>query len=117
MFLDTVPITIDDDEFYQWVGTKLDITLGPRPTGASPITTVAKEGAQAIDYLAMSKMLATTIGDNMMQFSQALTPVLTGGVMAGNDMALAMGKGFDQDQIAKLRDACGVQNAQQIPTI
>ncbi len=50
-----------------------------------------------MDYLAMSKMLATTIGANMMQFSQALTPVLTGGVAAGNDMALATGKGFDQD--------------------
>jgi hypothetical protein len=52
-----------------------------------------------------------------MQFSQALTPVLTGGVTAGNDMALAMGKGFNQDQMAKLRDVCGMRNAQQIPTI
>ncbi len=58
-----------------------------------------------------------TIGANMMQFSQALTPVLTGGVTAGNDTALATGKGFNQDQIAKLRDACGVRNTQQIPTI
>jgi hypothetical protein len=99
------------------VGTKLDITLGPQPSGATPITTAAAGGAQAMDYLAMSKMLATTIGANMMQFSQALTPVLTGGVTAGNDTALATGKGFNQDQIAKLRDACGVQNAQQIPTI
>ncbi len=65
----------------------------------------------------MFKMLATTIGANMMRFSQALTPVLMGGVTAGNDTALAMGKVFDQDQIAKLRDACGVQNAQQIHTI
>ncbi len=62
-------------------------------------------------------MLATPIGANMMQFSQALTPVLMGGVMAGNDTALATGKGFNQDQIAKLRDTCGMQNAQQIPTI
>jgi hypothetical protein len=53
----------------------------------------------------------------MMQFSQAMTPVLTGAVTAGNDTALATGKGFDQDQIAKLQDARGVHNAQQIPPI
>jgi hypothetical protein len=117
VFLDTVPATIDDDEFDRWVGTKLDITLGPRPSGATPITTAAAGGAQAIDFLAMLKMLATTIGANMIQFSQALTPVLTGGVTAGNNTALATGKGFNQDQIAKLRDACDMQNTQQIPTI
>ncbi len=27
------------------------------------------------------------------------------------------GKGFDQDQVAKLRDACSIRNAQQIPAI
>jgi hypothetical protein len=59
-------------------------------------------------------MLATTIGANMMQFSQAMAPVLMGAVTAGNDMALATGKGFDQDQIAKLWDMCGMRNAQQI---
>ncbi len=41
VFLDTVPITIDDDKFDRWVGTKLDNTLGPRPSGATPITTAA----------------------------------------------------------------------------
>ncbi len=119
MFLDTVLVTVADDEFDQWVGTKLDITLGPWPSGVTPIMTAAGGGAQAMDYLAMSKMLAMTIGigAKMMQFSQALTPVLMGGVTAGNDMALDTGKGFNQDQIAKLRDACGVQNTQQIPTI
>jgi hypothetical protein len=97
VFLDTVPITIDDDKFDRWVGTKLNITLGPRPSGATSITMAAAGGAQAMDYLAMSKMLAMTIGANTMQFSQALTPVLTRGVTAGNYMALAMGKGFNQD--------------------
>ncbi len=28
-----------------------------------------------------------------------------------------MGKGFNQDQIAKLKDPCGICNAQQIPAI
>ena len=53
----------------------------------------------------------------MMQFSQAVTT--TGGAAGatGGDTALATGKGFNQDQIVKLKDACGVQNAQQIPII
>jgi hypothetical protein len=63
VFLDTIPVTIDDDKFDQWVGTKLDITLSPRPSGAtSTMTVAAAAGTQAINYLAMSKMLATTIG-------------------------------------------------------
>ena len=70
-----------------------------------------------MDFLALSNMFSTTIGTNMMQFSQAVTP--TGGAAGamGSDTALATGKGFNQDQIAKLKDACGVQNAQQIPAI
>jgi hypothetical protein len=37
--------------------------------------------------------------------------------MVGNDTALATEKGFNQDQITKLRDACGICNTQQIPPI
>ncbi len=99
------------------MGTKLDITLGPQPSGVTPTTMAEAAGTQAIDYLALSKMLATTIGANMMQFSQAMTPVLMGAMTAGNDTALATGKGFDQDQIAKLQDACCMRNAQQVPPI
>jgi hypothetical protein len=46
-----------------------------------------------------------------------MTPILTGAGTAGNDTDLTTGKGFDQDQIAKLRDACGIRNAHQIPPI
>ena len=61
---------------------------------------------------------ATTIGSNMMQFSQAITPTGGGVGATGSETALATGKGFNQDQIAKLKDAsCGVHNAQQIPAI
>jgi len=62
-------------------------------------------------------MLSTTIGTNMLHFSQAVTP--TGGAAGatGSETALATGKGFDQDQIVKLKDACGVRNAQHIPAI
>jgi hypothetical protein len=35
----------------------------------------------------------------------------------GTNTALTTRKGFNQDQIAKLKDACGVCNAQQIPAI
>ena len=53
----------------------------------------------------------------MLHFSQAVTP--TGGAAGatGSETALATRKGFDQDQIAKLKDACGVRNAQHIPAI
>jgi hypothetical protein len=71
----------------------------------------------AMDFLALSKMLSTTIGTNMMQFSQTVTPAVGSDETTGRDTALATGKGFDQDQIAKLKDACGVCNAQQIPAI
>ena len=53
----------------------------------------------------------------MMQFSQTVTPTVGSAGTAGGDTALATGKGFDQDRIAKLKDACGIHNAQQIPAI
>jgi len=62
----------------------------------------------AMDFLALSQILSTTIRTNMMQSPAGAT---------GGDTALATGKGFNQDQIAKLKDACGVRNAQQIPAI
>jgi hypothetical protein len=63
------------------------------------------------------KMLATTIGTNMLQFSQAIAPQAAVGGNSGAKMELATRKGSDQNQIAKLRNACGVHNAQQIPLI
>jgi hypothetical protein len=70
-----------------------------------------------MDHLALSKMLATTIGSNMMQLSQAITPTGGGAGATGGETALATGKGFDQDKSTKLKDACGIRNAQQIPAI
>jgi hypothetical protein len=124
VFLDTNPVTINDEDFDCWVGNRLDITFGPRPsTLASAALAAGIPGNQQVmDHLALSKMLATTIGSNMMQFSQAITPTGGGGGAAGgmgDETALATGKGFDQDQIAKfkIKDACGVRNAKQIPAI
>ena len=62
-------------------------------------------------------MLSTTIGTNMMQFSQNVTPTVGAAGTTGSDTALATGKDSDQDQIAMFKDACGVRNAQQIPAI
>ena len=115
MFLDTTPGTVDDEDFDRGVGTRLDIAFGPRPpTAAGPLAGVTSN-QPAMDFLKLSHMLSTTIGTNMLQFSQAVTP--TGGAAGatGSETALATGKGFNQDQIAKLKDACGVRNAQKNP--
>ena len=117
MFLDTTPVTVDDEDFDRWVGTRLNIAFGPRPlTSAGPVAGMTGNHS-AMDFLALSQMLSTTIGIDMMQFSQDVT--LRGGAAGatGGDTALATVKGFDQDQIAKLKDACGIHNAQQIPAI
>jgi hypothetical protein len=118
VFMDTSPITINDEEFDCWVGNRLDVSLGPRPT---TVATLGTPGApvtqQGMDYLALAKMLATTICANMMNFSNAIAPQILAAMATGSDTPLATGKGFDQDQIAKLKDVCGVHNAQHIPAI
>ncbi len=53
----------------------------------------------------------------MMQFSQAMAPQTLAVGSLGNKTALATGKGFNQEQIPKLWDACGVLNTHQIPAI
>ena len=113
--LDTTPVTIDDEEFDRWMGNRLNVSLGPRPLVAAsapqPATTASNTAAE---YLALSKMLAT----NMLQFSQNIAAqVGTAAPIGSGDMALATGKGFDQDQIAKLKDVCGVRVGAHIPTI
>jgi hypothetical protein len=62
-------------------------------------------------------MLATTIGANMMNFSNAIAHQISAAMATGLNTPLATGKGFDQDQIAKLKGVCGVHNAQHIPAI
>jgi hypothetical protein len=113
--LDTTPVTVNDEDFDRWVGTRLDIAFEPRPPTAAGPSAGVTSNQPAMDFLKLSQMLSTTIGTNMLQFSQAVTP--TGGAAGatGSETALATGKGFDQDQIAKLKDACGVRNAQKNP--
>jgi hypothetical protein len=65
VFLETILVTINSKEFDRWVRQKLDTTLRPRPaSGTHPMTTSAS--TPALDYLTLSKMLAITIGTNML---------------------------------------------------
>jgi len=113
--LDTTPVTIDDEEFDRWMGNRLDVSLGQRPAVTAPAPPPAPTASTtAGDYLALSQMFAT----NMLQLSQTIVAqVGTGAPVGGGDTALATGKGFDQDQIAKLKDVCGVRLGANIPSI
>ena len=62
-------------------------------------------------------MLAMTIGTNMMQFNQAIAPQGGAAGLIGNKTALSTGNGLNQDQITKIKDVCGIHNAQQMPPI
>jgi hypothetical protein len=116
VFLEISPVTIDDDDFDLWVGNCLDISLGPR-LGGSPQATVGPEANGGMDYSALARMMDMTVGTMMMHLNQAVAPQWGGQGLSGNKTALSTGKGFDHDQVAKLTDACGVCNAQQIPAI
>ncbi len=111
VFLDINSVTINNKEFYLWVGQKLDSNLGPCPAIAS----ASQQGTpnQAADYVNFSRILATTVGSSMLQFTQAVLP----SAAAGPATPLEMGKGFNKDQIAKLKDTCGVIDAHAIPNI
>jgi hypothetical protein len=98
-------------------GKRLDVSVGPRPLVSAVALTGMAGNQQGMDYLALFTMLARTIGSNMMQFSQSIAPQVGVVEATGGKTALATGKGFNQDQIAALKDACGVRNAQQIPPI
>jgi hypothetical protein len=71
VFLDTSPITIDNEGYGQWVGNRLDISVGPCPSVSAVASTGTAGNQQGMDYLALSTMLARTIGSNMLQFSQS----------------------------------------------
>ncbi len=53
----------------------------------------------------------------MLQFLQAVVPHMLSAAGSGTTTSLEVGNGFDIDQISKLKDACGVRNAKQIPPI
>jgi hypothetical protein len=79
-------VAIDDKEFDMWVENKLDIALGPRPSKTPHVA--ARSQSQIQDYLQMSWLLASTVGQGMMQFSQAVaTQATTGGTAASGQGA------------------------------
>jgi hypothetical protein len=112
-------VAVDDKEFNMWVANKLDMALGPRPSKTPPVR--AGNQPQFQDYLQMLQLLASTVGQGMMQFSQAVaTQAATRGAASTGQGAitpLKVSKGFDRDQIAKLKDACSVMSAKDIPNI
>jgi hypothetical protein len=112
-------VAVEDREFDVWVENKLDMALWPRPSKTLPVA--AGNQPQFQDYLQMSRLLVSTVGQGMMQFSQAVaTPAATGGAASPGQGAitpLKASKGFDWDQIAKLKDACGIMSAKDIPNI
>jgi hypothetical protein len=63
--LDTNPVTVNDEDFDRWVGTRLDIAFGPRPPTAKSPSAGLTSNQPAMDFLKLSQMLPTTIGTNM----------------------------------------------------
>ena len=86
VFLDINSVTIDNKEFDLWVGQKLDSNLGPCPAiaGASQPGTPN----QAADYVNFSRILATTVGSSMLQFTQAVLPSAATGPHSGQNGAI-----------------------------
>ena len=113
-------VAIDDDEFDTWMESKLDMALGKRPARDWPPPSVVAQQAPLHDHLHMARLLASTMGQGMMQFTQAVATQSTAGgagLLGQGTTPLEMSKGFDRDQIAKLKDACGVMSAKDIPNI
>ncbi len=73
VFLETSLVTINDNDFDCWIGYCLDISLGPHPGGSPQV--MARPAANVVmDYSALLKMLAMTIGTRMMHLNQAVPP-------------------------------------------
>ncbi len=113
IFLDINLVTINNEEFNLWVGKKLDSNLGPHPTTARATQVGTTNNSQTMDYIHLLQILATTVGSSMLKFTQAVLP----SALTGTATPLETRKGFDKDQIAKLKDACGVSDARAIPNI
>ncbi len=109
-------VVIDDDEFDTWVESKLDMALGKQPAKHWPPQITTALHPPAHDHLQMARLLASTVGQGMMAVATQ-----SGGGGAGllgqGTTPLDMSKGFDRDQIAKLKDAYGVALAKDIPNI
>ncbi len=104
LFIELNSLSIDDDEFDTWVGHKLNQALGPRPTHAQQAVTTPQQ-ILLTDYLQLSQLLTATVGQGLMHLTQAVAPQAPAGAILLALMAsLEMGKGFDWDQIAKLKD-------------
>ncbi len=103
-------VVINDDEFNTWVGHKLVIALGPQQ--ASMMAALVPVPNTLPDYVQISRLLASAVGQGMMQFTQAVMPqAAVSAPLPRQTTMLDTGKGFHHDQIAKLKDACGISMA------
>jgi hypothetical protein len=72
-------VGIDDDEFDTWVESKLDMALGQRPSKNTLAGGASQPPVQ--DHLQMARLLASTVGQGMMYFTQAVaTQAMTRGL-------------------------------------
>jgi hypothetical protein len=113
-------VVIDDDEFDTWVESKLDMALGKRPATNVPLQRAMAPQQPVHDHLHIARLLASTVGQGMMQFTQAVTTQASAGgtgTLGQGTNPLEMSKGFDRDQVVKLKDVCGVMSAKDIPNI
>jgi hypothetical protein len=114
-------VAIEDDKFDTWMESKLNMALGKRPAGNWPPTNAIAQQRPLHDHLHMAHLLASTVGQGqgMMQFTQAAATQMTAGGAGtlGQGTPLEMSKGFDKDQLANLKDTCGVMSAKDIPNI
>jgi hypothetical protein len=117
MAIEVDSVAIDNGELDTWVKQKLYAALGPRPLQIHPQAATTPRPPMT-DYLQLSRLLAATVGQGMMQFIHALAPqAAPRAATLGHMASLKTGKGFDHNQIAKLKDACGVNMAKDIPHI
>jgi hypothetical protein len=81
-------VSIDDDKLDTWVGHKLNQALGPGPTQAQQAVTTPQHPPMT-DYLQLSQLLAATVGQGMMHFTQAVAPQApAGAILLGQTASL-----------------------------
>ncbi len=101
--LNTTPVTVDDEDFDRWVGTRLNIAFGPRPSTSAGPSAGLTSNQPAMDFLKLSQMLSTTIRTNMLQFSQAVTPTVGAAGATGVKQHSSPGKVLTKIKLQSLR--------------
>ncbi len=72
-------VAIDDDKFDTWMESKFDMAFGKRPAGNWQPTNVVTQQQTLHDHLHMARLQASTVGQGMMKFTQAVATQTTAG--------------------------------------